>query len=197
VQDALISILSEKSISVPELGKEVQAKRGFCVIATANTRDMGVNDMSAALKRRFNVIVLPPPKDLATETMIVSKRVKEIASSYQINAKQPESDSVEKVVTIFRELRQGQSLDSKQKIKQPTGAISTAEAISLLTNAMALASSFGNGSVSDEDVAAGLAGAVIKDEDKDRAVWREYLENIMKHKGRDWQGLYKACKQMS
>ncbi|MDR1642585.1 MAG: AAA family ATPase, partial [Clostridiales bacterium] len=197
VQDALISILSEKSISVPELGKEVQAKRGFCVIATANTRDKGVNDMSAALKRRFNVIVLPPPKDLATETMIVSKRVKEIASSYQINAKQPESDSVEKVVTIFRELRQGQSLDSKQKIKQPTGAISTAEAISLLTNAMALASSFGNGSVSDEDVAAGLAGAVIKDEDKDRAVWREYLENIMKHKGRDWQGLYKACKQMS
>jgi hypothetical protein len=62
---------------------------------------------------------------------------------------------------------------------------------------MALASSFGNGAVSDEDVAAGLAGAVIKDEDKDRAVWREYLENIMRHKGRDWQGLYKACKQMS
>ena len=45
VQDAMISILSEKRISVPELGVEVPAQKGFSVIATANTRDKGVNEM--------------------------------------------------------------------------------------------------------------------------------------------------------
>ncbi|GJM67817.1 hypothetical protein HMSSN036_00330 [Paenibacillus macerans] len=59
MQDALISILSEKTISIPELGKELNARKGFSIIATANTRDRGVNEMSTALKRRFNMIVLP------------------------------------------------------------------------------------------------------------------------------------------
>jgi MoxR-like ATPase len=78
IQDALISIMSEKNISIPELGKELSAKKGFSIIATANTRDRGVNDMSAALKRRFNIVVLPAPADLKTETEIGTKRVGEI-----------------------------------------------------------------------------------------------------------------------
>src|ERR1041385_7768887 len=78
VQDALISILSEKRISVPELATEVPAVKGFAVIATANTRDRGVNDMSAALKRRFNIVVLPAPADLQTEVSMVTKRVGEL-----------------------------------------------------------------------------------------------------------------------
>jgi MoxR-like ATPase len=196
VQDALISVLSEKTLSVPELGREAPAMRGFSVIATANTRDKGVNDMSAALKRRFNVIVLPPPPDMKTEAAIVAKRVGEISSNYRLGSKLPDKDAIDKVVTVFRELRTGQTLDSRQKIRQASGAVSTAEAISLLTNAMALAASFGDGSVKDADIAAGLSGAVVKDEEKDRAVWQEYLENIMRHKGQSWQGLYKACRQM-
>src|SRR5438128_802517 len=56
VQDAMISILSEKTVSIPELKSEVPAKRGFSAIAPANTRDRGVNYMSAALKRRFNIV---------------------------------------------------------------------------------------------------------------------------------------------
>src|SRR5919109_1225590 len=36
VQDALITILSEKSLPIAELGEEVQAVNGFNVIATAN-----------------------------------------------------------------------------------------------------------------------------------------------------------------
>src|SRR5260370_30710504 len=67
VQDALISLLSEKRLSVPELTSEVPAQKGFSIIATANTRDRGVNDMSAALKRRFNIIALPSPAALETE----------------------------------------------------------------------------------------------------------------------------------
>lgn len=197
VQDALISILSEKTISVPELGRDVPAARGFSIIATANTRDRGVNDMSAALKRRFNIVVLPAPSDLETEVSIVRKRVSEIASNYRLGDAVPEEDAVRKVVTIFRELRSGMTVDGKEKLKQPSGAISTAEAISLLINSMALASSFGSGQVAEEDLAAGLLGAVVKDESKDDAVWKEYLENVMKKRGAEWRGLYRACRELS
>ncbi|MDF2720288.1 MAG: ATPase [Paenibacillus sp.] len=161
VQDALISILSEKTISVPELAKEISAVRGFSVIATANTRDRGVNDMSAALKRRFNIIVLPSPADIETEVEIVRKRVGEISGSYELKAALPDDEAVRKVVTIFRELRGGMTLDGKEKVKGPSGVISTAEAISLLTGSMALAGSFGNGTINDEDIASGLQGANI------------------------------------
>ncbi|MDR2495121.1 MAG: AAA family ATPase [Spirochaetaceae bacterium] len=195
VQDALISILSEKIIAVNELNREVSAKRGFSIIATANTRDKGVNDMSAALKRRFNIVVLPTPARLETEVEIVRKRVREISANYALSAAVPADEAIAKVVTIFRELRSGQTLDAKQKIKPPTGVVSTAEAISLLTNAMALAGSFGDGAVKEPDIAAGLTGAVIKDEEKDAVAWNEYLENIMKKRGLSWQPLYKACKE--
>src|SRR5947207_15652008 len=113
VQDALISLLSEKRLSVPELVTEIPAQRGFSVIATANTRDRGVNDMSAALKRRFNIVVLPAPADLGTEVSIVTKRVGELASNLQLRAKIPDQDAIAKVVTIFLELQAGQTLDGQ------------------------------------------------------------------------------------
>ena len=196
VQDALISILSEKRISVPELAVEVAAKKGFSVIATANTRDKGVNEMSAALKRRFNIVVLPAPDDLDSEMEIVRTRVTQLSENLDLNAKQPADDVVEKVCTIFRELRCGETLDRTQKVKGTSGVLSTAEAISLLCNSMALAGSFGNGTVANEDLAAALQGAVIKDEDKDAVAWKEYLENVMKKRGSEWLGLYKACKEL-
>ena len=193
VQDAMISIMSEKRISVPELGTEIPAAKGFSIIATANTRDRGVNDMSAALKRRFNIVVLPSPQEIETEIDIVAKRVAELSSSLDLNAEIPDTDAVEKVVTIFRELRTGQTLDGKNKLKTPSGVLSTAEAISLLANSMALAGNFGDGSVSAEDIAAGLQGAVVKDESKDLVVWQEYLKNVMKKRGAAWRPLFNAC----
>ena len=195
VQDALISILSEKTIAIPELSQELPAQRGFSIIATANTRDRGVNDMSSALKRRFNIIVLPAPATLETEVSIVSKRVAEISNNYKLKAQQPSAEAIEKIVTIFRELRKGATLDEKQKLKSPSGVISTAEAISLITNSMALAGSFGTGVVTDEDLASGLQGAIVKDEDKDKLVWKEYLENVMKKRGAAWRELYNQCSQ--
>ena len=156
VQDAMISLLSEKRISVPELLTEMPAQRGFSIIATANTRDRGVNDMSAALKRRFNIVVLPPPADLETEISIVRKRVQEMSISLELNSEVPTEESISRVVTIFRELRQGQTLDGKNKVKSPSGVLSTAEAISLLANSMALAGNFGDGRVAAADIAAGL-----------------------------------------
>lgn len=197
VQDALISILSEKRISVPELGIELPSQKGFSVIATANTRDKGVNEMSAALKRRFNIVILPAPADLSSEMEIVRTRVEQLAGNLDLNAALPTEEIVEKVCTIFRELRSGTTLDGKQKLKGTGGVLSTAEAISLLANSMALAGSFGNGKISDSDLAAALQGAVVKDEDKDGVAWKEYLENIMKKRGFHWAGLYKECKELN
>src|SRR5690242_18204147 len=74
VQDALITILSEKALPIPELGTEVQAVKGFNLIATANDRDRGVNDLSSALRRRFNTVVLPLPASAEDEVAIVARR---------------------------------------------------------------------------------------------------------------------------
>ncbi|MCU0656018.1 MAG: AAA family ATPase [Polyangiaceae bacterium] len=196
VQDALITLLSEKVLAIPELNSHVQAQRGFNLIATANTRDRGVNDMSAALKRRFNIVVLPVPSDLATEISIVEKRVADLGQALRLPASPPGRQAVEKIVQIFQELRRGQTLDGKQKIKSPSGVLSTAEAISVLGNGMALAGHFGDGTVSERDLAAGLLGAVVKEDARDEEVFVEYLENVLKKRGGEWTGLYKACKEL-
>lgn len=153
--------------------------------------------MSAALKRRFNIVVLPAPADLESEMDIVKTRVEQLSENLDLNSELPEQEVVEKVCTIFRELRMGETLDGKQKLKTTTGVLSTAEAISLLANSMALAGSFGNGVITDYDLAAGLQGAIVKDEEKDSLAWKEYLENILKKRGLKWAGLYKECKELN
>ena len=190
VQDALISLLSEKRVSIPELNRDQAAARGFSLIATANTRDKGVNEMSAALKRRFS------PKNLEAEVEIVESRVKQLSAQLRLPAALPEEEAVRKVCTVFRELRNGETLDGGQKVKSTQNVLSTAEAISLLVNSMALAGSFGTGEVRDRDLAAALQGAIVKDEEKDRKIWEEYLEHIMKRRGSEWAELYDACRSL-
>jgi hypothetical protein len=151
--------------------------------------------MSAALKRRFNLIVLPSPADVDTEIDIVTRRVRELAQNLDLQSELPSADAVEKVCTIFRELRHGETLDGKNKLKSPSGVLSTAEAISLLANSMALAGNFGSGSVVDDDLAAGLQGSIVKDEEKDQIVWAEYLKNVMKKRGAEWRPLFNACSE--
>jgi MoxR-like ATPase len=196
VQDALITILSEKVLTVPELGLHVHARRGFNLIGTANTRDRGVNDMSAALKRRFNIVVLPVPDDLDIEVAIVMKRVAETGTQLALPAPPPAEAAVRRVVQIFQELRKGQTLDGKQKVKSPSSLLSTAECISLIGAGMALAGHFGSGRVEDRDLAAGLHAAVLKEDSRDAAVWTEYLENIAKKRGKEWEPLYSACREL-
>src|SRR5262249_31000670 len=107
VQDTLITILSEKSLPIPELNSEVQAAKGFNVIATANNPDKGVNDLSSALMRRFNTVVLPTPATLDDEVSIVSRRAEQIGRALELPAELPALEEVRRVVTIFRELREG------------------------------------------------------------------------------------------
>ena len=161
VQDALITILSEKTLPIPELDSEVQAQAGFNIIATANDRDRGVNDLSAALKRRFNVVVLPLPDDAEAEVEIVRLRVAQLGQSLSLPGDLENVDEIRRVVQVFRELRDGVTSDGRTKVKSPSGTLSTAEAISVLTNGIALAAHFGDGVIRAGDVAAGLHGAVV------------------------------------
>ena len=186
VQDTLITILSEKTLPIPELNDEVQAVRGFNLIATANNRDKGVNELSSALKRRFNTVILPVPATEEEEISIVSKRVSEMGRALELPAEPPAMHEVRRVVQIFRELRNGQTEDGKTKLKSPTGTMSTAEAISVLNSGMALAAHFGDGVLHARDVAASLVGAVVKDPVQDDLVWREYLETVVKERS-DWK----------
>jgi MoxR-like ATPase len=194
VQDTLITMLSEKTLPIPELNTEAQARRGFNVIATANNRDKGVNELSSALKRRFNTVVLPVPATEEEEVAIVSKRVGEMGKALQLPAEAPALEEIRRVVRVFRELRAGLTADGKTKLKSPTGTLSTAEAISVLNHGLALAAHFGDGRLSSSDVAGGIVGAVIKDPVQDAVVWREYLESVMKERS-DWKDLYRACRE--
>lgn len=196
VQDTLITILSEKTMPVPELNMEVQAVAGFNVIATANNRDKGVNELSGALKRRFNTVILPVPDSMEEEISIVQRRVSSLQKALDLPAEVPALREIQRIVTIFRELRAGVTLDGKTKIKTPTSTMSTAEAISVVNNGLALAAHFGDGRLNSQDLAAGLVGALVKDPVQDKVVWNEYLETVIKPR-EEWKDVYRACKDIS
>ena len=182
VQDTLITMLSEKTLPVPELNTEVQAVRGFNLIATANDRDRGVNELSSALKRRFNTVVLPLPATLEEEVTIVQQRVASMSRALELPAEAPALAEIRRIVTVFRELRSGITADGKTKLKSPSGTLSTAEAISVVNSGLALAAHFGDGRLNAADVASGLIGAIIKDPVQDQLIWQEYLETVVKER---------------
>ena len=195
VQDALITILSEKMLPVPELGTEIQARRGFNLIATANSRDKGVNELSSALRRRFNTVVMPLPSSLEEEVKIVQQRVGELGKHLDLPAKMDPIAEIQRLVTIFRELRSGKTVDGRTKLKVPSSTLSTAEAISVVNNGQALATHFGDGDLRADDLAASLTGAIVKDPVQDKMVWQEYLETVVRER-KGWEDLYEACKEL-
>ena len=195
VQDTLITVLSEKLMPIPELNMEVQAVQGFNVIATANNRDKGVNELSGALKRRFNTVILPVPDTMEEEVDIVQRRVESLGRVLQLPAEPPALEEIRRIVTIFRELRSGVTADGKTKIKTPSSTMSTAEAISVVNSGVALAGHFGDGQLKAEDIAAGLIGAVVKDPVQDKVVWLEYLETVVKTRD-GWKDIYRACREI-
>ncbi len=194
-QDALITILSEKTLPIHELNSEIQAQKGFNVIATANNRDRGVNELSSALSRRFNTVILPPPTTLEDEVEIVRRRVEQLGRALQYPVEKPADKELIRVVTIFRELRAGATLDGKTKLKSPSGTLSTAEAISVLNNGLANAGYFGSGVLTAADLATSVVGAIVKDPGVDAVAWREYRQTVMKNR-EGWGDLYKACKDI-
>ncbi|MEV4154622.1 AAA family ATPase [Nocardia salmonicida] len=196
VQDALITILSEKTLPVPELGGEVQAAKGFNVIATANDRDRGVNDLSSALRRRFNTVVLPLPADEDSEVAIVSRRVEQLGAALELPTVPAAAEEVRRVVRVFRELRSGITADGRTKLKSPSGTLSTAEAISVITNGLALSAHFGDGVLRASDIAGAVLGSVIKSPVADTVIWTEYLEAVVRERP-DWADFYRACREIA
>lgn len=195
VQDTLITILSEKTLPVPELNTEVQARKGFNVIATANNRDKGVNELSSALMRRFNTVILPVPDSMEEEIAIVERRVNSLGQALELPAEKPALEEIRRVVTVFRELRSGVTSDGKTRVKSPSGTLSTAEAISVIGNGLAMAGYYGDGLLKAGDLAAGLTGAIVKDPVQDRVVWLEYLQTVVKDR-EGWKDLYRACQEV-
>jgi MoxR-like ATPase len=196
VQDALITILSEKTLPIPELGTEVQARKGFNVIGTANDRDRGINELSSALRRRFNTVVMPLPASEEEEVTIVARRVESLGRALELPEVPSALEEIRRVVTVFRELRSGATTDGRTTLKSPTGTMSPAEAISVITSGIALAAHFGDGVLRPADVAAGIVGAVVKDPVTDAAVWAEYLEAVVRER-RGWGDFYRACREVS
>lgn len=196
VQDALITVLSEKSLPVPELGMEVQAAKGFTLIATANDRDRGVNELSSALRRRFNTVVLPLPDSHDDEVAIVARRVAQLGRSLELPDVPAAIEEIRRVVTVFRELRGGLTEDGRTAVKSPSGTLSTAEAISVVTGGLALAAHFGDGTLRSPDIAAGILGAVVKDPVSDQVVWAEYLEAVVRERD-GWADFYRACREVN
>ncbi|MHA7821025.1 MAG: ATP-binding protein [Erythrobacter sp.] len=195
VQDTLITVLSEKMLPIPELDDAIHAKPGFNVIATANNRDKGVNELSSALKRRFNVVVLPPPATIEEETAIVTKRLGDIGASLDLPEIAPADKEIARIVTLFREMRDGQTLDGKLKLKGVSGTLSTAEAISVGINSWAEAAHFGDGAIDAQSMAANLVGAIVKDPVADSMALQEYLENVVRKRS-GWQDLYGAIRDV-
>lgn len=191
VQDTLITVLSEKMMPIPELNSAVYAARGFNVIATANNRDKGVNELSSALKRRFNVVVLPLPSDMDEEVRIVSKRVGEMAGGLDLPVPKNVGEEIARVLTIFRELRSGSTADGKVTLKTPSGSLSTAEAIATMVGGLSQAVWFDGGKLSPDGLAPNMVGAIVKDPVQDKAVLEEYLETVLK-KRPDYAAYYKA-----
>jgi MoxR-like ATPase len=196
VQDALITVLSEKTLPIAELGQQVQASKGFNLIATANDRDKGVNELSSALRRRFNTVVLPLPADPEDEIKIVSTRVAEMAEALELPVIPTAVEEIRRVVTVFRELRSGLTTDGRITVKSPSATLSAAEAISVITSGLALSTHFGDGMLRAEDVAASLLGAIVKDPLADRIAWTEYLEVVIRDRP-GWDDFYRACREVS
>lgn len=194
VQDALITVLSEKILPIPELNSEVSALQGFNVIATANERDRGVNELSGALRRRFNVVRLPLPEKLETEVAIVRQRVEEMASSFKWPEADDPSEEIKRVITIFRELREGKTIQGDMRLRSSSATLSTAEAISVINNAQALATHFGSGKITAKEIIPNLKGVIIKDKKTDEAAWNEYLETVIRTRN-GWEEYYEEGKK--
>ncbi|MFO8038484.1 MAG: AAA family ATPase [Sodalinema sp.] len=191
VQDSLLTILSEKRLPIPELRGDRFANQGFNLIATANQKDRGVNDLSSALQRRFNRVVLPLPETLEMEVEIVQRRVAALGTPLDLPLETEILSDIRRVVTIFRELRGGMTEDGQTRLKSSQGVLSPADAIAVVQQGLALAAHFGDGRLRVEDLVAGVASVVVQESPQNAIAWQEYLETVVRHRS-GWQDVYEA-----
>ena len=198
IQDTLLSILSDRVMLVPELkgeGRTLYAAQGFNVIATANTRDRGVNEMSAALKRRFNFETVPPIERFEHEMALVQQETARLLRRAGVKASLP-PDVAELLVTTFRELRSAKTTQGRA-LEPLTTPMSTAEAVSTGFAAGLHASYFANDHITPEHVALHVAATALKDAPDDLKKVRHYFNHVVKERaGAHWQAYYEARKML-
>lgn len=194
IQDVLLSMLSDRVMAIPELQNEdsmLFAQAGFNLIATANTRDRGVNEMSAALKRRFNFETVPPIAEISEEMELVRREANRLLERAGVPvAMTPEI--TELLVTTFRELRQGRTTDGRG-IEALTTVLSTAEAVGTASGAGIHAYFYGDGKVRPEHLVQHMVGTVLKDNPDDLKRIQHYFEHVVrKREGTLWKEFYES-----
>jgi len=196
IQDTLVSLLSDKTLLIPEFGEAdrvLMAARGFNVIATANLRDKGVNEMSSALKRRFNFETVPPIADKQMEIELVRRQTELLLREADVQMKYPD-DTLELLVTTFQDLRMGKT-DEGATIEKPSTVMSTAEAVAVSFAACLDAHYFGSGKVGGEHITRQMLGTVFKDNPEDARKLAHYLNVVGKvraHRGGAWRAFYES-----
>ncbi|MFC5830577.1 ATP-binding protein [Nonomuraea insulae] len=192
VQDALVSILSDRRVSVPELAgaedAQVVAAPGFTVIATANLRDRGVSEMSAALKRRFNFETVGPIADAEAETSLVRRQATAVV--HRAGAAFGVDDAVlEALVTVFRDLRTGRSGEGWD-VERPGTVMSTAEAVQVAASLGVAAAYLPPGDVLDL-VPGHLLGVVRKDDPADHGRLLGYWDGPVRRRAEDGSAMWR------
>lgn len=189
VQDALITLLSEKVVYVPELEKSYFAARGFNLIATANSKDRGVNPPSAALMRRFNVVQMPLPEHEEDEVRIVEDGISRFLATHPLPEALPSLEEIQKVVQLFRELRSGQTQDGRRRFTPSRHVLSPADHIAIWQEALTRAAYLGQGNVQAEELGNALENLLVQDPEKDFSAWQEYLQGVLRQR-KGWEDLY-------
>jgi len=193
IQDGILSILSERQILVPELSGEdgiLFARDGFNIIATSNTLDQGVHQMSAALKRRMNFETIQPIQDIHDEIDVVTREASRMIRMSGIDI-DIDPAIVEVLVTIFHELRNGQTLDGRSTDRLAAAVMSTAEAVSVVHAIGVHAHYYRDGKMTAADLVHFLIGASLKDNREDRRRLKHYFETeVALKKGELWQTVY-------
>jgi MoxR-like ATPase len=193
LQDAILSVLSERIISIPELGDQdgiLFASAGFNIVATSNGVDEGVNRMSVALRRRLNFETISPIRRLQDEVDVVMAELATLnqGAGIRINI---DADVVLALVTMFHELRSGQSLDGRSTHRLAGAALSTAEAINVAHALSVYAFYYSDGIMKAEDLVHFIIGTALKDRADDRRRLRYYFDTEVSQKpGKIWQAVH-------
>lgn len=189
LQDAILSVLSDRVVVIPELPDDdgvILAREGFNLVATSNSVDAGVNEMSAALKRRLDFEEIRPIKNLPDEIGVVLREVNKANKRAGIRVDLDEA-VIEVLVTMFHELRNGQTMDGRSTDRLAGAALSTAEAVSVAHAASLNAWYYGDGRMTIEQLMHHIVGSALKDHPDDRRRLKHYFETaIAPRKGDVW-----------
>ena len=164
---------------------------GFNIIATANLRDRGVSEMSAALKRRLNFETVPPIGDAKQEIELVRARAHAVLSESGTDA-EVDSRLLDILVTTFRDLREGRT-EEGWNVERPAAVMSTAEAITVAA-AITRQGAFFAAQKDPVSLLPGyLLGVVLKDNQEDRDRVLAYWDGPIRRRGEKdalWKRMY-------